>query len=131
MGSGAPLSWRPETQAFAGKSVRERWNDFGIGLLLQVDLRGVEAVFLKVTEMDPGYGDGWVNVARARIQEGNLDGAETMLRKALAIDPELAKTHFFLGTTSKGLGRCDDAQAHLQTAPAVKPAAATPAGVKQ
>ena len=48
--------------------------------------------------MEPGYADGWVNVGRARIQEGNVDGAEQVLRKALEIDPKLAKTHFFLGT---------------------------------
>ncbi len=27
---------------------------------------------MKVTEAEPEYADGWVNVARARIQEGNL-----------------------------------------------------------
>ena len=59
------------------RSVRERWNDYGIGLLLQGDLKAAEAAFLKVTEMEPGYADGWVNVARARIQEGNMAGAET------------------------------------------------------
>ena len=47
--------------------------------------------------MEPGYADGWVNVGRARIQEGNMDGAEAILRKALELDPKLAKTHFFLG----------------------------------
>ncbi len=96
--------------------VRERWNDYGIGLLLQGDIRGAEAAFLNVTQMDPAYADGWVNVARARIQEGNMAAAETMLRKALEIDPVLAKTHFFLGTTLKSLGRYDDALGHLREA---------------
>jgi tetratricopeptide (TPR) repeat protein len=101
---------------FADKSVRERWNDYGIGLLLQGDLKGAEAVFLKVTEMEPGYADGWVNVARARLQEGNMAGAEEMLRKALTIDAGLAKSHFFLGTVLKSLGRYDEAVTHLKTA---------------
>ena len=68
--------------------MRERWNDYGIGLLLQGDLKGAEAAFLKVTRMEPGYADGWVNVGRARLQEGNLAGAEESLRKALELDPE-------------------------------------------
>jgi tetratricopeptide (TPR) repeat protein len=106
----------PADAAFLDKGVRERWNDYGIGLLLQGDLKGAEAAFLKVTGMQPGYADGWVNVARARIQEGNMAGAEEMLRKALAIDPELAKTHFFLGTALKSLGQYDEALAHLRTA---------------
>jgi tetratricopeptide (TPR) repeat protein len=111
----------PEARPFIDKSVRERWNDYGIGLLLQGDLKNAEATFLKVTEMDPGYADGWVNVARARIQEGNMSAAETVLRKALEIDPGLAKTHFFLGTALKSLGRYDDALGHLRTAEAKYP----------
>jgi tetratricopeptide (TPR) repeat protein len=98
------------------KSVRERWNDYGIGLLLQGDLKGAEAAFLKVTQMDPGYADGWVNVARAEIQEGNMIEAQQMLEQALKRDPELAKTHFFLGTVLKTFGKYDDALAHLRTA---------------
>ena len=102
-------------------SVRERWNDYGIGLLLQGDLKGAEAAFEKVTVMDPGYADGWVNVARARLQEGNLAGAEEFLRRALAIDPKLAKTHFFLGVVLKGDGRYDEAIDHLRVAAGLYP----------
>jgi tetratricopeptide (TPR) repeat protein len=106
----------PDKKTFEDKSVRERWNDYGIGLLLQGDLKGAEAAFLRVTRMEPGYADGWVNVARARIQEGNMSGAEEMLRQALKVDAGLAKTHFFLGTALKSLGRYDDAVTHLETA---------------
>ena len=95
---------------------RERWNDYGIGLLLQGDIRGAEAAFTRVTDIEPGYADGWVNIARGRIQEGDMPGAEAMLRKALTIDPALAKTHFFLGTALKSLGRYDEALTHLRTA---------------
>jgi tetratricopeptide (TPR) repeat protein len=106
----------PEQKTFEDTSVRERWNDYGIGLLLQGDLKGAEAAFLRVTRMEPGYADGWVNVARARVQEGNMTGAEEMLRQALKVDPGLAKTHFFLGTALKSLGRYDEAVTHLETA---------------
>src|SRR5262245_40368764 len=111
----------PAPQPVMNPQVRERWNDYGIGLLLQGDIRGAEAAFLKVTRMDPGYADGWVNVARARIQEGNMPAAEEMLRKALEIDPKLAKTHFFLGTALKSLGRYDEALDHLRQAAALYP----------
>lgn len=109
----APL---PETKPLLHPRVRERWNDYGIGLLLQGDLKGAEAAFLNVTAMDPGYADGWVNVARGRIQEGNMMGAVQVLNKALEIDPGLAKTHFFLATASKSLGRYDEALGHLRVA---------------
>jgi tetratricopeptide (TPR) repeat protein len=106
----------PDTKPFLDKSVRERWNDFGIGLLLQGDLKGAEAAFLKVTEMDPQYADGWVNVARAQIQEGNMEEAEKFLNRALEVDSGLAKTHFFLGTALKSLGRYDEALDHSRIA---------------
>jgi tetratricopeptide (TPR) repeat protein len=111
----------PEQQPLRDASVRERWNDYGIGLLLQGDLKAAEAAFLAVAEMDPGYADGWVNVARARIQEGTLDGAERMLEQALARDPGLAKTHFFLGSVHKARGRYEQALEHLRRAAAQYP----------
>jgi tetratricopeptide (TPR) repeat protein len=116
--AGAPL---PEQAPYRDASVRERWNDYGIGLLLQGDLKAAEAAFLEVTRMEPGYADGWVNVARARIQEGNLAGAEDMLREALKLDPELAKTHFFLGSVLKSNGHYDEALSHLRHAAARYP----------
>jgi hypothetical protein len=49
-------SWTPAVQ----KKDRERWNDWGIGLLLQGDLKGAEYAFKKVTEAEPEYADGWI-----------------------------------------------------------------------
>ncbi len=111
----------PEVSPVMDPTVRERWNDYGIGLLLQGDIKNAEATFLKVTRMEPTYADGWVNVGRARVQEGNMAGAEDVLRQALRIDPALAKTHFFLATALKSLGRYDEAIDHLRTANAKYP----------
>jgi len=106
----------PERRPYLDPSVRERWNDYGIGLLLQGDLKGAEAAFLKVTEMDPGYADGWVNVGRARVQEGNVGGAEEVLRRAIEVDPRLGAGRFFLAMALKGQGRYDEALEHLRAA---------------
>jgi len=111
----------PVTRAVLETSVRERWNDYGIGLLLQGDLRGAEAAFLRVTEMDPAYADGWVNVGRARVQEGNVTGAEEVLRHALEVNPKLASAHFFMGVALKASGRYDEALVHLRAAAAQYP----------
>jgi len=111
----------PEARAFLDPSVRERWNDYGIGLLLQGDLKGAEAAFLKVTEMEPGYADGWVNVGRSRFREGNLEGAGEVLRRALEVDPDLASAHFFMSQVFKGNGEYDEALKHLRAAAARYP----------
>jgi tetratricopeptide (TPR) repeat protein len=83
---------------------RERWNDYGIGLLLQGDLKGAERAFEYVTKLEPGYANGWVNVARARILEGNIDDAKPVLAKALSLNPQLASAHYFRGLAFKSDG---------------------------
>ena len=93
---------------------RERWNDYGIGLLLQGDLRGAEAAFQKVTQIDPTYMDGWVNIARARLQEGDIEGAQEVLKRALALDPHSPKAYFFAALARKAEGDYERALAHLQ-----------------
>jgi len=116
-----PTTDRLPTPPVVDRSVRERWNDYGIGLLLQGDLKGAEAAFLRVTQADPEYVDGWINVGRVRVQEGNLEGAERVLRAALAMNPRLARIHFFLAMALKGQGRYDEALDHLRQAAAAYP----------
>jgi tetratricopeptide (TPR) repeat protein len=92
----------------------QRWNDYGIGLLLQGDLKAAQAAFEKVTEIDPQNADGWVNIGRAALQEGDLTRARAVLEKALAIDPKLARANFFYASLLKSTGEYDQAVAHLQ-----------------
>ena len=102
---GAATAWQPVVR----KQDRERWNDWGIGLLLQGDLKGAEYAFKKVTEAEPGYADGWVNVARALIQEGETQAAKPYLEKALAIDSKMGRAYFFQALALKTDGDYDGA----------------------
>ena len=104
-----PTQWK----AVPSGAARERWNDWGIGLLLQGDLKGAEYAFKKVTEAEPGYADGWLNVARALIQEGETEAAKPYLAKALAINASLARIHFFEALVHKADGNYDAALASL------------------
>ena len=90
---------KPATQLV--KEDWQRWNDYGIGLLLQGDLKAAQAAFEKVTEIDPQNPDGWVNIGRAALQEGDVPRARTVLDKALAIDPKLARANFFYASLLK------------------------------
>jgi tetratricopeptide (TPR) repeat protein len=106
----------PPVHSLLDASVRERWNDYGIGLLLQGDLKSAQAAFEKVMAMDPAYADGPVNVARTRIQEGEVEAAIPLLEAALKLSPRLAKAHYFLGVALKTMGRYDEAIEHLTIA---------------
>jgi Flp pilus assembly protein TadD len=104
----------PAAQAVAVKDDWVRWNDYGIGLFLQGDLRGAEAAFTKATEADPNNPDGFVNIGRALVQEGDTAGARKVLEKALSQSPQLARGHFFLARVLRQEGKYDEAVSHLQ-----------------
>ena len=91
-----------------------RWNDYGIGLLLQGDLRGASAAFTVVAEIAKDKPDGPLNLARARIQEGDLPGAKLALADAETRRPGWPKTAYFRSLVSKEEGRLDDALADLE-----------------
>jgi len=94
----------------------QRWNDYGIGLLLQGDLQGAEAAFEKVAQAVPNRGDGWVNMGRVQLQEGNLPEATKVLLRALTVAPSLASAHFFYGSVLRDRGQYDKAIAQFKIA---------------
>jgi Flp pilus assembly protein TadD len=91
-----------------------RWNDYGIGLLLQGDLKGAQAAFVKATQIAPKNPDGWVNIGRAAVQEGDLDQAQTVLDKALGLSPKLARAHYFESRVLRSEGKYDAAEKELR-----------------
>ena len=105
---------QPQAKVALQSADWQRWNDYGIGLLLQGDLRGAQGAFQRVTEIDPKNPDGWVNIGRAALQEGDMDRARTVLEKALAVSPNLARAHFFYAKVLRNDGRYDEAADHLR-----------------
>ena len=104
----------PEPKTILQAEDWQRWNDYGIGLFLQGDLKGAQAAFEKVTEIDPKNPDGWVNIGRAAVQEGDMDRARTVLEKTLSLSPDLARAHFFYAKVLRSDGRYDEAADHLR-----------------
>ena len=112
--------------ANAGKSEitqadAERWNDYGIGLYRQGDFTAAIRAFTKVTEINPSYPDGWVNVARVLIDEGETTEAQKWLAKALQLSPDLGRAHFFLAMALKADGNYEGAQKELELVAAQYP----------
>jgi tetratricopeptide (TPR) repeat protein len=105
-----PTKWEPVVL----KGDRERWNDWGIGLLLQGDIKGAEYAFTTVTKAEPDYADGWLNVARALIQEGETEAAKPFVQKALDVDPSLGRIYFFRAMIEKADGDYPAAMASLR-----------------
>jgi tetratricopeptide (TPR) repeat protein len=103
-----------EPKTVALKEDWQRWNDYGIGLFLQGDLKAAAAAFQKVTEADPNNPDGWVNIGRCAVQEGDMERARTVLEKALALSPKLARANFFYARVLRSDGNYEGAAARLR-----------------
>ena len=99
----------------------ERWNDYGIGLLLQGDLRGAEHAFRRAVDADPEHPDGWLNVARSMVEEGRTSEAEPFLEKALELSPGLPRALYFRALARRAAGDYDGALEDLRGASAQYP----------
>jgi tetratricopeptide (TPR) repeat protein len=105
-----PAQWKPVIL----KEDRERWNDWGIGMLLQGDIKGAEYAFTTTTQAEPGYSDGWLNLARALIQEGETDAAKPHIQKAIELNPAAGRNYFFRAMVEKADGDYPAAIASLR-----------------
>jgi tetratricopeptide (TPR) repeat protein len=81
-----------------------RWNDFGIGLFLQGDLKGARQAFEQITRIDSKNPDGWVNLGRVAVQEGDMARARSVLEKALQLKPDLARANYFFARVLRAEG---------------------------
>lgn len=99
----------------------ERWNDYGIGLLLQGDLKGAEHAFHRAVDADPQHPDGWLNVARSMVEEGRTSEAEPFLDKALELSPGLPRALYFRALARRAAGDYDGALEDLRGAAAQYP----------
>jgi Flp pilus assembly protein TadD len=104
----------PKPKTIVRKEEWQRWNDYGIGLFLQGDLKGAAAAFQKVTEADPNNPDGWVNIGRCAVQEGDMERARAVLEKSMALSPNLARANFFYARVLRADGNYDGAAARLR-----------------
>ena len=95
----------------------ERWNDYGIGLLLKgkAELRQAEEAFAQVESL--GRYDGPLNLARVFFEEGRVDEAAAALTRAAAhADPAPPPwtLAWLSGQVNRQQGRLDEAEANFR-----------------
>ena len=102
--------WSPQIHA----GDWERWNDYGIGLLLQGDLKGAEHAFERAVEADPSLPDGPLNIGRVLVEEGRTAEAKAHILEALKLSPGLPRALYFLALAQKAEGDYDAALDSLE-----------------
>lgn len=94
----------------------QRWNDYGIGLLLKgkAELKQAADAFAHVEAL--GRYDGPLNLARVQFAEGDLNGATESLKRAAEMDPPPPSwTHGWLsGVVNRQQGNLDAAAESLR-----------------
>ena len=95
----------------------ERWNDYGIGLLIKgkAELRQAEEAFVEVEKL--GRYDGPLNLGRVNFEEGRVDEAAAALERAAShTDPAApAWTVAWLsGLVNRQQGRLEEAEANFR-----------------
>ncbi|UCG34288.1 MAG: tetratricopeptide repeat protein [Phycisphaerales bacterium] len=88
-----------------------RFNDHGIGLLLQGDTRAAGEAFARVVRVAPERIDGHRNLTRVAVRDGNLAQAYTHLRACEKILPGDPQTAYFWGLALQEDGRYEEAAA--------------------
>jgi len=94
----------------------QRWNDYGIGLLLEGDKGSEKGELIQAAQAFEqveklGRADGPVNLARVYYKEGRLDDAVAALQRAAKFNPPASRwtLAWFSGLVNKQNGFLDDA----------------------
>ncbi len=72
------------------------------------------AEYHKVTELEPAFAQGFVNLGQAYVEQQNYDAAVAPLKHALKLDPNLGAAHQLLGYTLLAQGYYAEAISHLE-----------------
>ncbi len=111
----------PPPATAAAQPLWERWNDYGIGLLLEGnagsdkgELRQAEVAFSEVERL--GRPEGPLNLARVYHKEGRLDDAAAALGRAATAGAVPWTVAWMNGLVNKENGHLDDAIANFTAA---------------
>ena len=77
------------------------------------DFAAAAGYFTRVTQLQPGFAEGFFNLGLAEERQGQLDQARVALEKSLHLKPTLRGANLFLGTIAYRENRFKEADASL------------------
>lgn len=91
-----------------------RFNDYGIGLLLEGDTRGAALAFEQVAKLKPASIEGPLNLAKTAIRDGNIDRAYQYLNQCEQLKSGDARVAWVWGVVLQEDGQYEQAAAAYQ-----------------
>ncbi len=114
------ISTRPtEPSSIQSEHLRRdwmRWNDLGIGLMLQGDTRGAKHAFGIVADARPDLADGPRNLARTLLEDGAPQDAIEQLKVAESRSPASPLTAYWFGVARERASQLPEALSALRFA---------------
>lgn len=92
-----------------------RWNDYGIGLLDEMQYAAAVHAFEQVTKSRPDYADAYTNIAVTEISWEKYGSARAGVEKALALSPGNARALYYLALVERNQGHLDSAITDLRS----------------
>jgi tetratricopeptide (TPR) repeat protein len=84
-----------------------RWNNLGIGYLDQLQYADAINAFNEVVKLRPDYADGYTNIALTEIEWEKYASARAGIDKALALNPNNARTLYYAALLERRAGHSD------------------------
>ena len=117
----AVVSGKPPAPAALPPAAAQQWvrfNDWGIGFLIQGDTVAAADAFEHVARLQPARVDGWRNLARTALDPSDGDPAKAIefLKEAEQRDPGNAQTAYFFAVAREKTGQLEDAIKALERA---------------
>lgn len=81
-----------------------RWNNYGIGLMDEMQYDEAVRAFQQVVKLRPDYADAHTNIALAYIQWEKYASARPELEKALSLSPDNARALYYMAIIEKRSG---------------------------
>ncbi len=86
-----------------------RYNDYGIGLLLEGDTRGAALAFRQVAKLQPDLVEGPLNLAKTAVRDGNIDRVYEYLQRCEELKPGDARVAWVWGVALQEDGQYEKA----------------------
>jgi len=97
----------PEAADPADNADWMRWNNLGIALLDQFQYAEAVRAFTEVVKLRPTYADAYINIGLTEISWEKYGSARTAIHKALSLDPDNARAHYYDGLLQRRAGNTD------------------------